>query len=235
MTNVPVTFRALTQWPAGRVRTPDDERQYARFKSPGRYENSGTPQQRYTGQKPITLTQTLEDLDRELWQNGAENVVIQVDVANDRGIRADGWVRADARVNTPAIVLSFQRDGVPYVFACDHFKRWEDNLRAIVLGLEGLRRLERYHIAQAGDQYRGWQALPATATTALSTEAAANVLANRSKAGPGEILKDKQVALRAYREAAAAAHPDRAGGVTSDFQLVQEAKRVLEAHFGSAL
>lgn len=46
--------------------------------------------------------------------------------------------------------------------------------------------------------------------------------------------KKRELAREAYRQAAYAAHPDR-GGSTEDFQLVQEAKRVLEAHFGASL
>jgi hypothetical protein len=32
-----ITFRPLTQWPAGRERTPDWKREEAKFKSSGRY------------------------------------------------------------------------------------------------------------------------------------------------------------------------------------------------------
>jgi hypothetical protein len=34
---------------------------------------------------------------------------------------------------------------------------WQDNLRAVALGLEALRRVERYGIAQRGEQYAGWR------------------------------------------------------------------------------
>jgi hypothetical protein len=103
-----------------------------------------------------------------------------------------------------------------------------------VLGLEGLRRLERYGIVQSGEQYRGWQALPASTTPALSTEAAANVIATRSPWTPQQILSDREHALRAVRAARAKTHPD-AGGITHEFTLVQEAARVLGAHHGVTL
>jgi hypothetical protein len=232
-----VRFEPLSQWPAGRAKTADWQREDAKFKSASQSIRDAAGN--YGGYKPgerTSVTKTYDELDRELTAISARDVVVQIDIKGGRRhLRtSDTYPLADAAVNTPAIVLTFTRNKVPYTFACDHFRRWQDNLRAIVLGLEGLRRMERYHIAQAGDQYRGWQALPASTTTALSTDAAANVLANRSSAAPGAIVKDREVARQAYREAAAKVHPDR-GGLTIDFQLVQEAKRVLEAHFGGAL
>lgn len=245
--NVAIAYEPLSQWPAGRERTPDDGRRDAQFKTPSTYVQRavglGSDQ---VGRKRIPLEQTLDDLDRELWAIGADDVVVQVDVANREEFRrnlrvADGQIRADVRTKSPAVVLSFRRDRTPTVFATDHFTNWADNLRAIALGLEALRKLERYHIARAGDQYRGWQALPATTTTALSTEQAAAVVAKRMadvNGGPDasarRILGERDYARDAIRSAANRTHPDR-GGLSDDFKLVQEAKRVLEAHHGGPL
>lgn len=236
----PVTYQPLTQWPTGRARTPDGDREDARFKQPSRFENAGTAQSRYIAPKPIPLSQTLEDLDRELFAVNPSDVVVQIDVTNKADmrddIRRDGRIRDDARVHSPAVVLSFKRGNMPLIFACDHFKRWQDNLRAIVLGLEALRKLERYHIMQTGDQYRGWAALPASTTTAFNVEQAAAYLARLSNNGAtaADITKDLETARHAYRRAAANTHPD-SGGSTGNFQLVQESKRVLGAHFGASL
>lgn len=233
--NVTVTWRPLTQWPAGRERTATFSREEAKFRSAGRAAQDAYGNSRWESGKRISLSQTLEDLDRELWHLGASDVVVQVDlVGGERAIRQDGQIRADARAASPAVVLTFKRRGVPHVIATDHFTRWEDNLRAIAKGLEALRLMERYHITQAGEQYRGWQALPASTTTALSTEQAADVLATRTHVRREDIINDREHARRAYQVAANRAHPD-AGGSTSDFQLVQEAKRVLEAHHGGTL
>lgn len=225
--DVTVTFRPLTHWPQGRQRTEPYSHEDAKFRNTGRRDGLGN----YVASERTPLSQTLRELSRELDMIGVAACVVQVDVAAEKELR-----RSEIRnVRSPAVVVSFTRGKAPLTFAADYFKRWEDNLRAIVLGLEGLRRLERYHIAQAGDQYRGWQALPATTTTALSTEAAAQVLAKRSDGfAADDILGVRDAARDAYRSAASRAHPDR-GGSTHDFQLVQEAKRVLEAHFGATL
>jgi hypothetical protein len=160
---------------------------------------------------------------------------VQVDIT-ERQLRNDGGIRSDASAASPPVVLTFTRKKVPYVFACDHFQRWQDNLRAIALGLDGLRRLERYHIGQSGDQYRGWQALPASTTAAFTTEQAAACLARLSGNGAtaADIAGNVERARHAYRRAAANTHPDN-NGSTGNFQLVQEAKRVLQAHHGATL
>lgn len=226
-----ITWRPLTQWPGGRPRTMS--REDAKFRAGGGAVSDGMGGQRWAVGQRTSLATTLKDLDRELSMIGARDVVVQIDIT-ERQLRNDGGLRMDASASSPPVVLTFTRRGAPYVFACDHFKRWQDNLRAIALGLEGLRRLERFHIAQAGDQYRGWAALPASTTTALSTSAAADVLSRRTGRAAPAILADREVARQAYREAASRAHPD-VGGSTTDFQLIHEAKRVLEVHFGGAL
>lgn len=231
-----VSYRPLTQWPAGRARTADWKREDSKFQAGRWTENSpGFPNQGSRFVRTRTpLSKTLAELERELSMIDARDVVVQIDVRGDRDLRQDGTgPKTDARVNSPAVVVSFTRNKVPHVFAGDYFKRWEDNLRAIALGLEGLRRLERYHITQAGEQYRGWQALPATTTATMGVETAANVLAARWTTTPERVIKDFSIAKAAYRAAAQRAHPDT-GGSTEEFQLVQEAKRILEAHHGVA-
>lgn len=180
-------------------------------------------------------TRTMKALDRELGHLRARQVQLALDLPRGgQDLRQDGMLKADARPG-PAIVLSFlDRDGHRQAYPCDTFAWWEDNLHAIAVVLEDLRRAERYGVQSALIR-AGFKAIPATTTTALSTEAAADVIAHRA---PGvtrqAILADRSKALLAVRRAAGAAHPD-AGGSANDFQLVQEAKRAIEAHFGGSL
>lgn len=46
-----------------------------------------------------------------------------------------------------------------YQFAVDQFPTWQDNLRAIALGLDALRRVQRYGIVKEDEQYTGWKQL----------------------------------------------------------------------------
>jgi len=227
-----ITWQPLTQWPTGRKRTTaHEDANFTRQTTSVRTVGGGQAQQMRGGRQRMPLTQTLEDLDRELYQISAKDIVVQIDVAKDRELSRLSDL---TNVSTPAVVLTFKRNGEPFVFACDYFKRWQDNLRAIAKGLESLRLLERYHITQSGEQYRGWRALPAATTTALSTEQAASVIARRTGENPSLLQANRDAAKRAIRRAAAGAHPD-SGGSTTDFQLVQEAKRVLETHHGATL
>lgn len=230
--NVTIAFRPLTQWPVGRAVTPEWQREESKFKATGGYADDGVGGRRWKPGERTPVETTYSELDRELWQIGATDVVVQIDVRAERDVRRDGSrPLSDARVKSPAVVLSFKRKGNVHTFACDRFTRWQDNLRGIVLGLEGLRRLERYGIVQAGEQYRGWQALPSNATPALSTEAAAKVLALRTDASAEAIIRDPERAKNAIRAARSKAHPD-AGGSDREFVLVQEAARVLGIHHG---
>lgn len=180
-----------------------------------------------------TWSKTTHILERELKHLGAKKVEIACEIRGDYDIRQDGMLRSDARPG-PAVILSFiDSDGQRQAYPCDRFGWWQDNLYAIAIVLEDLRRAERYGVQSALIR-AGFKALPATTAPALSTEAAANVLANRSNYHPAGILSDAGVAQLAYRSAAAKVHPDR-GGAHADFLLVQEAKRVLETHLGASL
>lgn len=166
---------------------------------------------------------------------GAKDVVCEIDV-EPRDLRMTGEPRSGVKTrSTPGLVLHFvNKVGRSVTMPCDRYRWWDGNLRALMLTLRALRAVDRYGATASGEQYAGWTALPASTTTALSPDNAADVLQRRTGRSAAAILRDREVARAAYREAANTAHPD-SGGVTSDFQLVQEAKRVLEAHFGGPL
>jgi hypothetical protein len=188
-------------------------------------------------------TKTLELLGREIRYLGGRKVEIALDLPRGlMDLRQDGMLKADARPRHPVIVSFIANDGQRHRYPCDRFSWWQDNLYAIAKALEALRLVERYGVS--ADLVRaGFKAIPANTSTALSTDAAALVIARRyngngadatAEANARILLSNRDTALRMVRGAMAKAHPDR-GGSASDFQLVNEAKRVLEAHFGGAL
>lgn len=179
-------------------------------------------------------TKTLDLLAREIRMLGGTRVEIAVDV-DERHLRQDGQLRADARPRSSAVVVSFSKGKDRLVFPADRFAFWQDNVDAVARALEALRMVDRYGVQQ-GKQYEGYKALPSggASTAALSTAAAAEVLDRRSGYGDDVILKDREIAKRAVRLALHRAHPDT-GGTAADFALVQEVKRVLEAHHGGSL
>ena len=57
----------------------------------------------------------------------------------------------------PAVIIAFESKHGPLKYATDVFDHWHANLRAIALGLEALRKVERYGITQRGEQYTGFR------------------------------------------------------------------------------
>ena len=154
-----------------------------------------------------TYAQTLSLLDDELRHLGVDSLIIQLAVGEDE-IRLDGMPRARAHVRHPGVAISFELPEVGAVrYATNRFGHWHDNLRAIALGLEALRKVDRYGITDRKEQYRGFRALPAGGDQ------------ERAQRGRKLIAEHGSV-----RNAERATHPD-AGGDADDFAAVQAAKR----------
>ena len=180
---------------------------------------------------------TLELLEREIKALGGRNVVLALNVS-ERDIRNDGGVRADARIRDHAVIIEFKRGPDLLSFPCDRFRFWQDNVRAIALALEALRKVDRYGV-RTGRQYEGFKALPGAGASSatMHVSEAAEIIADLSgEAIEGaDLLTDRWRARDAVRSAASRTHPDRFIGDPQAFQRVQEAKRILEAHHGGAL
>jgi hypothetical protein len=218
-------FRPIKDWPAG-WQDPGRERSYSPFSA--------------------TYSDTLQVLERELFHLGARDQYLQVD-ARDRDCRLDGQLRADAKVNHPGCILTIDTKAHgTLVYACDRFEGrwkqpgWQANLRAIALGLEALRRVERYGIAERGQQYAGYRELGSgipvgpAASKAMTVEEAANVLVDLGEWGgergdPEALIDMPDVAALYFREAAKRHHPD-VGGDPALFRRIAEAKEVLDRH-----
>lgn len=177
-----------------------------------------------------TWTATLDLLDRELFQLNARNVVLQVAVT-ERGVRLDGSLRADAKADHPGVILTFDSKHGPQRYQCDRFERgfrgaregWQCNVRAIALGLEALRKVDRYGIVQGGEQYRGFGALPAARPmpAAMTIDEACRLLkVERHGRLNGPVIS------AAYREQSKNHHPD-VGGDPDTFRRITEARDLL--------
>lgn len=155
-------------------------------------------------------TSTMELLERELEKLGARSAVIEL-ALTEREIRLDGWPRAEARPSHPGVVISFESKHGPLRYGTDAFPHWQANVRAVALGLEALRKVDRYGIGKRGEQYQGWRQLTA---------------------GPVMTQEDAEKLLDEYggeKKALKATHPDtRKEGVTDEeFGAVQAARRTL--------
>lgn len=203
-----VRFRPLTTWPGERSKRREGDR----FDS--------------------TWTSTLQLLERELEKIGAREVVIEIAV-DENAIRIDGWPRHDARPRDPGVVVSFDSKHGALRYCTDRFYDWRANLRAIALGLEALRKVDRYGITNRGEQYTGWKQLGAgdpielgSAPRFESADAAARFLGEAAGWHTPPDPMAPSVVEAAYKAAAKAHHPD-AGGDHDTFVRLQAARDLL--------
>lgn len=148
---------------------------------------------------------TVSLLAKELRAHGARKTILEVDL-REQDLRLDGLPRAESQARSPGIVLSFEATAVPNKphlrYEVAEFRRWQDNVRAVALGLETLRAVDRYGMTRRGEQYAGWRQLEAD-----------------SKPSHGRELLRKH---GGEKGALFATHPDH-GGSARDFDDVRAA------------
>jgi hypothetical protein len=175
----------------------------------------------------VPLSSTLELLDRELRMIGGRDVELLVAIAPDQ-FRLDGQPRAQAKAEHPGVILSLQSRHGQLSYPCDTFTTWQDNLRAIALALEALRKVDRYGVTSHGEQYRGFLALEGAreAGPALSTASQAQEWVEALVAPHSAVPMSEHTLAWTVRRAKALTHPVR-GGSAADFDLVTRAERLL--------
>jgi hypothetical protein len=164
--------RPLSVWPG--AATPESARLPSPFKGTVREQTDHGERFR---QRKTPFGTTIRDLRRELDAINAQQPELQL-ALRDRDIRLDGFPRADARLVHPGVILAFNLPalkGQRLTYAVDRFTSWQDNLRAVALGLEALRKVQRYGMGSGYEQYAGYRALPQMATQ--TPEKAREVLA----------------------------------------------------------
>lgn len=174
-----------------------------------------------------TYGQTLRLLDQELRHLRAKNIVLEVALTEKDFRVTDGKPRAKAKYQHPGVILSFDGKNGPMKIPCDTYIDAEDNLRAIALSLEALRKVDRYGVSTHGEQYRGWKALPGAVEmpASMTVEEAARFLYD---AAGGDDRLDIEVA---YRVAAKCLHPDH-GGDRAQWDKLQDAIGIMRKHHG---
>lgn len=151
-------------------------------------------------------SRTVEDLARELRHLQPQGAaILQIDL-RERDFRQNGLPRADRTAYTPGVVLSLdsRRVGHALRYEVGTFHRWQDNVRAIALGLAALRAVDRYGITRSAEQYAGWRQLPSGGPSAQRGQ---------------DLIRQHGSVTAALR----ATHPDH-GGDPADFADVQAAR-----------
>lgn len=215
-----MTLRPLVGWPGPMTRT----RRRAPFKT--------------------LFSDTLTQLDRELrhlngplWGRRPAPSVLQI-ALGEADFRLDGMPRANSHPSHPGVILSIEpkpKDSPPLSFPCDTFDDWKDNLRAITLTLEALRKIDRYGVTQTGQQYTGWRAIESkpsvdavgAACARLAQIAYPNEDLSRQAEWAPKIATDPEIRRNTIRQARAKAHPDRNYGARARWDYVEGAIAVL--------
>jgi len=187
-----------------------------------------------------TWSRAFAALKYELGRIDAKSVIVEAGYPENR-LRNDGWPIANATREHGHVRISFTKNGVPMSFFFGGWVETEQNVYMIALTLKALRAVERYGCAQAGEQYRGWSALPPGGGIAAaewsSVEEAAKFLctvawgphADTRNVVPG--VASGPMLDEVYRRAAKKAHPD-VGGSNDLMSKVNRAKDFIEQHGG---
>jgi len=188
----------------------------------------------------VTYSDAIQLLDRELDLLDATEVAVELDVDGSQ-IKNDGLLRASVRPASPAVRLAFQSNQGPLIYATDEFEKptwrssgmqasWQHNLYAIALGLEALRKLDRYGITRRGEQYAGWKALPsgrAMPPSHMTRDAAIALFAGLSEIPVEHFNTDPASLQYSWRKARRLTHPDHNDGDQAAWDLVEQAAAAL--------
>lgn len=213
-------FKSLDVWPG--EETPPHKRARSNFDS--------------------KWTQTMKLLEREVRHLRAVTDTLTIATFHSPNcITRSGSIRIGSKLPAkPGVILSFETsdkgERTKMSYECDRFLFWEDNVRAIALALEALRKVDRYGVGKAGAQYKGYLALGAAPIRldGMSDLEAAQLLckhAGHVNSYAMRVLEDSQTMEATFRDAARAVHPDRDGGSDALMAEVNIAAQILRAKF----
>lgn len=110
-------------------------------------------------------TDTKSLLEREIESlTGEINTEVVLEIAiPEPELKNGDWTQTSLKLTHPGIILSFESAYGPLRYMTDQFTSgpdtpgWHANVRAIALGLEALRKIDRYGISNGGEQYLGFR------------------------------------------------------------------------------
>lgn len=205
-------------WPAGRPRTPPEQRQSARFKTSERqYHQTGGS---WLSSKPLTVARAIDRLALEVerMQRSLGSRFWKPVISTNIETRQDGTPRSDRRDPAdPGVAVYFRANTKDYCMPCDRWNRVADNIAAIAGHIEAIRRIERYGVQTLDAAFAGFEALPPPGNRPWR-----DVLECRNTAATIELIE------ASYRRLARERHPDLGG---SD-EMMAELNAAIEAARG---
>jgi hypothetical protein len=192
-------------WPDGWPRTPSAKRLRANFgtKQPNDYK------------QPLSVAQAIVRLSVELSRLRATSELLSTNVE----LRIDGLPRSGlADPMDPGAAVWFWLKKKPLCLACDKWFRVADNIAALAMHIDALRRIDRYGVGSIKQAFAGYVALPAKASDwwvilGVSPNATIDEVNSR------------------FKELARTNHPD-AGGNLDEFQRISAARRAATEALG---
>lgn len=206
---------------------------------PGELTRSRKPSQ-FSAEFRSTLRLLSDEVDHLTDPKFDTLIVVQLAVDEGQVRKDETGLLAHAQTRHPGVIVSFEAAQGPLRFSCDRFSDgwnrkagWRDNLRAVALALEALRKIDRYGIGSGREQYVGFNALPPgqpmAMGAAMTVEQAAQVLAELAgepSAVAHLLERHEGVIRRCFRQAAGVTHPDR-GGDADEYRRAVEARDLL--------
>ena len=175
-------------WPEGRKKTATYSRESARFDT--------------------TFARARDNVVREVellcgkyeWMQKEANLIVSTNIA----LRRDGLPLANQRQpEDTGVAVYFNYKKTQVCFACDRWKKIEDNMQAIAKTIEALRGIARWGTGDMMEAaFKGFVALPAPDAKRTWRE----VMAFGESTPTAEQLKQR------YRELASSRHPDKDSG-----------------------
>ena len=167
---------------------------------------------RKSGGFQVSYEEAANQLADELERLGASDGYL----STDQPVRISGSPDRTKQPNTPGVALYFERNNKQLCIPCDRFNSVRDNIRAIGLTLEAVRRMERYGTSQMVEAaLSGFTALPANAGEHSGPRAWYEVLGVAQDA-PKEVIR------ATYRTLTKTKHPD-AGGSPEEWDELRRA------------
>lgn len=188
-----------------------------------------------------TPARAVAELRIELSRINATNAVLEAGFFAEQLRQTDGMPLANARPRFSTVRVTFLRGGKqPMSMTCGGHEHWYCNVYLIALTLRALRAVDRYGCTRAGEQYRGWDALPGGVAEqepfVNPVDAADYLLRQSGGSNPGQeamrlVLTDDAVLASVFRAAAMRHHPDR-GGSADVMRKCTEARDYILKHRG---
>jgi hypothetical protein len=153
-------------------------------------------------------------------------------ISSNVPLKNDGLPRADyfrSHISDPGVAVYFKLEGQDFVLCCDKFNKVEDNLKAIAITIEDMRRIERNGVSDfIKRSFTGFKALPEYTVPHFWEVLQMPFMPNPTPAMWDMIQKQ-------YRTLAKVYHPDAGGGDQEQWHKIKRAYDEAQQYFKNVI